>query len=254
MRLFLSAVLFAILLSGAGAAAIEQPGVDLTNPVPVPKPKNDSKWNVRVELLMVAMPQEKALALLPDLRDPQKIDAATEKVLSAIEQKQASLMGYPVACGLSGERILSEAIQEIRYPSEFEPPQVSTTTSPATPIPAAAGTECQLSTLDATPNAFETRNTGVTLEVLPEVSPKGDWILLDMVPQRVVLLNMETITIKGGSGRSIRLQQPRFAQYKTTASLKVRNGARLLLSVNLLPEPEHQIEFFILQAWATSIE
>jgi len=48
--------------------------------------QGDPQWNVRVEVLMVAMPQEKALAILPDLRDSAKIDGAVTEILNAINR------------------------------------------------------------------------------------------------------------------------------------------------------------------------
>ena len=79
-------------------------------------------WNVRVEMLMVAMPQEKALALLPDLRAPEKIETAMVAVFTALEHKEALLMGYPEVITVDGQRGTSETILEKRYPTEFNPP------------------------------------------------------------------------------------------------------------------------------------
>src|SRR3954470_19886201 len=62
----------------------------------------NAKWMVRVEVLMVQMPQAQALALLPGLRDADTADEAFAKVMAAIEQKQATLVGYPVVRALDG--------------------------------------------------------------------------------------------------------------------------------------------------------
>jgi len=51
------------------------------------------QWNVRVEMLMVDLPQDKALVLLPDLRDPGKIDSAVSEIIDAINDNQAKLIG-----------------------------------------------------------------------------------------------------------------------------------------------------------------
>src|SRR5437879_7367831 len=73
---------------------------------------------------------------------------------------------------------------QLRYPTQFTEPKVpnisgrgssnSTTTTIALPVVG-----------PSTPSNFETRNTGVTLEVEPVVGPDGVTIDLNLVPQVV---------------------------------------------------------------------
>jgi hypothetical protein len=202
-----------------------------------------------VEVLLVAVPQEKALALLPDLRDPTKIEAAFTQILSAIERKEVSLLGYPVVHALDGERSVAETIVEKRYPTDFEPPATSQTGGLA-PLPPVAPVISDL----AVPTSFETRNLGVTVEVEAVVSANGEWIRLDIVPQRVALLGFDSYdAVKAASGKVIKIDQPRFSSTRITSNLKLRNGQRCLVAVHRLPQPENHIELVIIQASATSI-
>lgn len=214
-------------------------------PAPTPFPQ----WDVRIEVLMVDMPQEKALALLPDLNDPAKIDGATAQIIDAVNRKEATLVGYPVVETEDGQRAVAETVLEKRYPTEFCPPmgsQVTGTGQPATtgsseyPIPY--------------PTAFETRNTGVTFEVEPEVLKNGKLIHLNLVPQRVKLLTMEPYDIiRLPDGAIPKVVQPLFATSKVTMSTILRNGERRLIAVHKLDYGENQIELFILKASATPI-
>jgi hypothetical protein len=214
------------------------------------KAPKDPQWNVRVEVLMVALPEEKALALLPELRDSAKIEGAVTEIMAAIKRKEATLMGYPVVVTLDGERGVSETIFEKRYPTEFEPPTTPQTAGQTAPAPAGAPIS-----EPAFPTAFEVRNVGVTLEVEPEVSAKGDWIRVDVVPQRVELLGFDTYdAVKTASGLVVKADQPRFATSKTTTRLKLHNGESCLLAVHKLVQPENQIELFIIQASATPVK
>ena len=52
---------------------------------------------------MVALPEEKALALLPDLQDDAKIDAAWAQLMEALKRKEATLTGYPVVQTIEGQ-------------------------------------------------------------------------------------------------------------------------------------------------------
>lgn len=202
-------------------------------------------WNVRVEVLMVAMPQEKALALLPDLQSPKKIEAAFTEILKAIERKEATLTGYPFVYTVDGQRAVAETMQEKRYPTEFDLPQATRNT-------AATQTSAPASLEKAVPTTFETRNLGVTLEVEPVVSPSGETIQLSVVPQRVMLLGFDKYdAVKAQSGELTKVDQPLFASMRTTSSLVLKNGQRSLLAVHKLFQPADQLELFIIQAVAT---
>src|SRR5947208_2812913 len=102
-------------------------------------------------------------------------------VIRALNQKKGiDLLSAPRVTTKSGQRAVIEIVREFRYPTQFTPPQVptfsgggsGTTVAPAVVTP-------------TTPTAFETRNTGVTLEVEPVVGPDGVTIDLNLVPQVV---------------------------------------------------------------------
>ena len=237
----------ATVLFGSVALAAANPAKEASTPK---QTKEEPRWSVRVEVLMVAMPQEKALPLLPDLSDPAKIDAAVTQILNAIGRKEATLTGYPVVQTLDGERSVSETALEEKYPTEYEPPGQPGLVNNA---PARdSGTE--ISTYPM-PLAFEVRNVGATLEVEPTGSANGDWISLKVVPQRVELLGFDTY--EGGktdNGAVMKVEQPKFFTTKVTTSLKIRNGQRCLIGVHKLVQPENNIEFFIIRAIAIPIK
>ena len=227
-------------------------GVDATS-VPKPpqkQPVKPAEWNVWVEVLMVAMPQEKAIALLPDLRNPDKVDSAVTQIFSAIERKEATITGWPAAYTLDGVRCVAEAIFEKRYPTEFEPPQ--------TPQNLASSQPSDLKPVTSDfpiPSSFETRNIGATLEVQPSVLPGGEWIKLEMVPQRVGLLGFDSYeAVKSKSGKVLKIDQPQFHTAKTSGTFMVRNNQWNLVAIHKPVQPENQIELFIARATATAIK
>jgi len=235
------------------AAADRKAAVDKKPPEP--------KWNVRTDVLMVAMPQEKLLPLLPGLRDPKKIDAAVEQLLTAVQHKEAILTGYPTVLTTDGARGVSEAIVEKRYPTEFEPPRTPQTVAAPVPAPAGAPTppvaaaEPAPSNDVAIPTAFETRNVGPSLEVEPQVNAKGDIIYLNIIPQRVELLDFDSYAVaRTSSGKIVKIEQPRFFTSKVTIGFAIPNGQRALIAVHLLAKPENYLEVFIVQAIATPIK
>ena len=210
-------------------------------PSATPAPTPTDHWNVRIEALMVDMSQDKALALLPDLRDPAKIDGAVTQILAAIDHKEAILTGFPLVQTLDGERGDSEAIQEQRYPTDFEPPSEPGVFGRPKPSPSPSLHNV------AVPTAFETRSVGATLDVEPHVLQNGDWIRLsNIISRRVIFLGFDTLAAN--------VTSPRFVNLSTSTSITLRNGQRRLIAVHKLPHVENQIELVILQAWAEPIK
>lgn len=231
-------------LLGSFAFAAERPAKEAG---PRRQAQKAGSWNVRVEVLMVAMPQEKALALLPDLRDAAKIEGAVAQILAAIDRKEATLVGYPTVMTLDGVRCVVESILEKRY-STLAEMQAAQATAGQTP-PAKES----LLISDGPPlGEAETRNVGVTLEVEPRVSAGGDWVRLVVAPQRIAFLGFDPPeSVKLAGGKFAKVEQPQFTDTKTTTTVKLRSGQRYLLSVHKLQQPENVIELHIIQATVT---
>jgi len=158
-------------------------------------------------------------------------------------------MGYPVVQTLDGQRAVAETTLEKRYPTEFEPPSAPQN-SGGQPLPAESPTPAV-----PLPNAFETRNVGVTLEVEPHVLQNGKWIRLELAPMHVSLIGFDSYdVVKMINGNKLKIDQPLFFTTKTNATVTLRNGQRNLLAVHKLVQPDDQLELFIVQAWAESIK
>ena len=103
-------------------------------------------------------------------------------VIRALNQKKGvDLLSAPMVTTKSGQRAIIEIVREFRYPTTFTPPQV-----PSISGGSGANNTVAISVVTpTTPQTFETRNTGVTLEVEPVVGPDGVTIDLNLVPQVV---------------------------------------------------------------------
>lgn len=208
--------------------------------------------NVRVEVQMVTMPLQKGLTLLPNLRHAGSIDGAFSQIQKMIEEGVATLLGWPEVVTRSGQRAVTEDIVEIRYATEYgrpEPlkaPKGEKKDAPAVAVPAIGGAPV--------PTAFETRNAGATLEIEPVLGPDGRTIDLNLVPQHVRLLEF-TVAASGqdSNGHDWKIEQPRFYTAKTTTSVVVKTGQRVLLAEFRGPEGSDEITFFILKADLVSV-
>jgi len=161
-------------------------------------------------------------------------------VIRALNQKKGvDLLSAPKITTKSGQRAVIEIVREFRYPTTFTPPQVPSLSTSLT-----GGTAPAVVT-PTTPQAFETRNTGVTLEVEPVVGPDGVTIDLNLVPQvvefegfvnygspinAVGVSTMGTISIsKPVLLTENVINQPIFSTRKVTTSVSVWDGQTVVL-------------------------
>src|SRR4029077_10536880 len=96
-------------------------------------------------------------------------------------KKGVDLLSAPKVTTKSGQRAVIEIVREFRYPVSFTPPQVPSITGGT----GGTGSVSINVVTPTTPQTFETRNTGVTLEVEPVVGPDCVTIDLNLVPQVV---------------------------------------------------------------------
>lgn len=188
-------------------------------------------------------------------------DPTFQVVLRALNQKKGvDLLSAPRVTTKSGQRAVIEIIREFRYPTEFDPPQIPQTFSPPTTSSAIGSTSASSGAFPVTPTtptAFETRNTGVTLEVEPTVGPDGYTIDLNLVPQVVEFegfINygspIKTVSpaslLAGGGSTSVTLtdnviNQPIFSTRKVTTSVSIWDGQTVVLG-GLMREDVQKVE------------
>jgi len=120
-------------------------------------------------------------------------DGQVQMIMRGLAQKKGTdLMTAPSVTARSGQKATIEIIREFIYPTEYEPPE----------LPNSVGTNGNFGGLGglgglggsgggsfpvtpATPTAFETRNTGVTLEIEPTIGENDFVIDLRFVPEIV---------------------------------------------------------------------
>src|SRR5438477_679970 len=107
-------------------------------------------------------------------------------VVRALNQKKGiDVLPAPSVTTKSGQRAIIEVVREFRYPLTFTPPQVPSisSTTGTTLIGAAAAVPVVVT--PTTPATWDSRNTGVTLEVEPVVGGDATTIDLNLIPQVV---------------------------------------------------------------------
>src|SRR5438132_7636484 len=163
-------------------------------------------------------------------------------VIRALNQKKGiDLLSAPSVTTKSGQRAIIEVIRELRYPRTYTAPQVptlGTTTAVTSAVVPVVVTP-------TTPQDWETRNTGVTLEVEPVVGGDATTIDLNLIPQVVEFegfINygspINAVGVNTVAGISISqpvqltpnvINQPVFSTRKVTTSVSVYDGQTVVL-------------------------
>jgi general secretion pathway protein D len=172
-------------------------------------------------------------------------DPQFQVVIRALNQKKGiDLLSAPRVTTKSGQRAVIEIVREFRYPTQFEAPKIPQRqeTSGTIVNPITGASVGSFPVTPTTPTAFETRNTGVTLEVEPVVGPDGVTIDLNLVPQ---VVEFEGFINYGSPIQSVSvnalgiasafvltpnvINQPIFSARKVTTSVSVWDGQTVVL-------------------------
>jgi general secretion pathway protein D len=191
-------------------------------------------------------------------------DPSFQVVMRALDQKKGvDLLSAPRVTTKSGNRAVIEIIREFRYPIEFEQPQIPQTfgntggiltTGAAALNPLAFSNSGSFPVTPTTPTTFETRNTGVTLEVEPVIGPDGASIDMQLAPQVVEFegfINYGSpiqTSSTNALGQSITniitpniINQPIFSTRKVSTNVTVFDGATVVLG-GLIREDVQKVE------------
>jgi general secretion pathway protein D len=116
-------------------------------------------------------------------------DGQVQMIMRGLAQKKGTdIMTAPSVLARSGETATIEIIREFIYPTEYEPPelpnQVGATGGLGGGVGGGGGSGI-FPVTPSTPTAFETRNTGVTLEIQPTIGANDYVIDLRFAPEIV---------------------------------------------------------------------
>ncbi|MFT3990369.1 MAG: type II and III secretion system protein [Luteolibacter sp.] len=161
-----------------------------------------------------------------------------QMIMRGLAQKKGTdLMTAPSVTARSGEKAKIEIIREFIYPTEYEPPQLPNSVGTSSSSLTSVGTSSSsFPVTPATPTAFQTRNTGVTLEIEPTIGENDFVIDLRFVPEIVEFegfinygspINAPSTTATVATTVTItdnRIEMPVFASRRVTSSLTIYDG------------------------------
>jgi general secretion pathway protein D len=188
-----------------------------------------------------------------------RTDPQFQLVMRGLDQKKGvDLLSAPRVTTKPGQQAVIEIIREFRYPTEFEQPQIPQTIGPNNNGGLAGllggGGSGSFPVTPTTPTAFEIKNTGVTLQVEPQIGPDGYSIDMNLAPQVVEFEGFINYgspiqsTSTNALGQQVVnvitpnvINQPIFATRKVTTNVTVFDGATVVLG-GLVREDVQSVE------------
>jgi hypothetical protein len=188
----------------------------------------------RVQVEFVELSHEKLTDLL-FMADPPGADATDlrKQLQELVKKGEAKVMETMVCTARSGEKSLSEAINEFIYPTEYEPPELpGSFTIPEKGLMPDELKLLKMLRTPPTPTSFETRNLGGTLEIEPTFANDGDVIDLRLAPE-LVWHTGESVWVetKDVDGNVSKIQMPKIYCMRLTTALTCREGKYVMAAV-----------------------
>lgn len=130
-----------------------------------------------------------------------------------------------------GEKSTAESIVEMIYPTEYEPAGLGSPPEelerPDKEQELLAYYAKLMRKTGIAPTAFETRNTGLTVEMaLEQVKADSNQFDLSLTPEKVIFCGMKNLAHNG-----LVAEMPIFATVRTTASLRLKSGQWRLVKI-----------------------
>ena len=237
--------LFALYSLGLATLAVAQAPSDFD-----PLGENlDLPKQIRVMVEFIEVPLPELTKLLADPRKSANDGDLRKTVGELVTAGTATHYDTQFVIARSGETATSEGILEYIYPTEYEPFKAPTDT------PSSESSEESSSApsfiVPPTPTAFETRNTGGTLEVQPTIGVNNHLVDLRFAPEIVDHVKNESWGKWEGPNGEVPIEMPTFFSSRANSGMTTIDGQySLAATTSMLGEdgkPDHQrkLLFFV---------
>jgi len=198
-----------------------------------------SPLQIEIDCQFVALPR----AAVEKAASSGRVSSAA--VLSLVRDGKGMLLSSPKVVTRNGVEATIKGVVEIIYPTEFT---VGGSGSAATNAPPSTGGTA------VTPGGFETREVGVILQVVPDVTPDGNMINLTLAPQVVYPPEWQdhaaqVAGAKGGdAARTAPMPQPFFPVESIATTVQVYNGTTLVVGGGVPSQDGKTFTYMLLSA------
>lgn len=174
------------------------------------------------------VPTVSVLEMLDEWKIQEGADILRKQVLQLVKKEEATIHDLRAATVEAGSKATLEAIQEFIYPTEYVPPSSIQELKEMQEVP-----PTQIGKLFKTindnifPTAFETRNTGQTLEIeIGLVTAEENMWDVRLAPEMVEFVGMESYGPEG-----LEAEMPTFNSTRTSSSVRVKDAVWTLTAI-----------------------
>jgi hypothetical protein len=227
------------------------------------KPSEEAILGIRADLLVARVPQGAAIELQKAFHESADTRKPAGDLLKLISTGKGELIDWPVLLTRSGNRAVAENIEEVRYPIEFQQPQVvvpapvpldrAEVAEPTAPNPAEGSKNPPkdkkapdaLVVLGGVPTTFETRNVGVTLEMEPVIADRNT-VDAQFSAQHTAVLGYRKHRIEVEGKYAVVVEKPNFETQKVSTNFAFTSGRPHLLSFKKSEISKGSVELMVL--------
>lgn len=175
----------------------------------------DLPRQVRIITEYFEVSQETATAIFSEERNGANDSDLRTRVLEMVKKKEARVIDSASVTTRSGQRAKMEAIEEVIYPTEYDPPETAASSDGKSKMGGFA---------PPNPTAFEMRPVGITLEVDPVIGADGFTVEVNIAPE-IVYENEPTVLAKWKTKEAeAEVTEPVFYSLKLSTAISLITG------------------------------
>jgi len=186
---------------------------------------------IRVQVEFIDVSHEQLTELMFGPKGSANDGELRKQVAQLVKDGKATIVETMLAIAKPGQKATAESIEEVIYPTEYEPATLPEQAQPKTKEEAgnAKGTPQDLA-IGPIPSAWETRNCGSTLEIEPSIGEDNKTIDLRFVPEIVYHVGNTVWAEWKDSHGSSPVQMPTFYTVRINTSVSIGVGQYLMVA------------------------
>lgn len=236
MKTSLFAVISALGIALAPFARIhaEEPAPDGVDPFVAAGSFVESNRMIRVQVEFIDVSHEQLTELMFGEKVAANDGEIRKQVAQLVKDGKASIIETMLCVTNNGQKATTESIEEFIYPTEYEPANGGANLDSffkkkddEKPL---EWKDIIASAVGPTPTAFETRNTGSTMEIEPTASADNKTVHLSIVPEMVHHVGNQVWAEWKDEHGSVPVQMPTFYTLRINSKITLTPGNYLLLA------------------------
>ena len=205
---------------------------------------DDLPKQIRVQVEFIDVSHEQLTELMFGEKPPANDVELRKQAGQLVKDGKATIMETMLCIARSGQKATTESIEEVIYPTEYEPAQIPKVIEPKEKQEQdKAETPMKDYATGPTPTAFEPRNVGPTLEIEPTLSEDNKFIDLRFAPEIVYHVgNRVWAEWKGEHGNSP-IQMPTFYVIRLNTAVTLADGKAMLVAALSPKKQDGTVDF-----------